>query len=103
MPKYSFECAKCGIVFSKIVSYDDKELILCPNCSSGTEVLPSLPQKVVVDEKADPYRNKSVKRGIGEIMKKRNFEHSKKHELGELVEKFGKDKIKKTSFGKGIK
>ena len=103
MPKYAFKCDACGVQFVKITPYELRKYCDCPSCGNVAKVLPSMPQKLVVDEKLDTYRNKSTKRNINEVMKKRTEDHVKKHEVGELVSRWGKERLRKTSYGKDIK
>jgi len=102
VPQYRYKCEKCGI-FSTIVSYEKRNDVVCTRCNGKVTLLFANPQDCSVTETPDKYKNKRIKRGIGKIMRERTTDHVRKHELGELIEKHGIDKIKKTSFWRGKK
>ena len=102
MPQYKYNCKKCGD-FSTIVLYEDRNDVVCPKCGGEVTLLLGSPQDCSVTETPDKYKNKRVKRNVTEILQKRNVDHTRKHELGGLIEKHGIENIKKTSFWKGRK
>ena len=97
MPQYSYICKKCG-KFSKLVKYEQRLDVRCPNCDACVEIFFGKPLDCMVTETPDKYRNKRIKKDVQRIIKERNINHTKKHELGELIEKHGIENIKKTSF-----
>lgn len=100
MPKYRFICKKCNNSFEKIVAYDERSNIICEKCNNIVQCLPPLSQPVIVNDLVDPYRNKTIKKDINKIMKKRQVDHGIEHELGEMVNKMGLPAVKKTSYWK---
>ncbi|MBO8168043.1 MAG: zinc ribbon domain-containing protein [Thermoanaerobacteraceae bacterium] len=37
MPNYDFKCKDCGELFTKRVSWQDKDKVRCPKCNGETE------------------------------------------------------------------
>ena len=35
MPIYEFACNECGLYFSSLISYADRDKVHCPECKSG--------------------------------------------------------------------
>jgi predicted nucleic acid-binding Zn ribbon protein len=64
MPKYSFKCGNCGLEEQKIVSYDKRNFITCSKCGTTMKFKPPIPADNIVNEMADSYRNKVIKKDI---------------------------------------
>ena len=99
MPFYRFQCTNCDIVFTTICHPDNIKDTRCQKCGDISTMLPSLINEPTVNVCLDGHKRKKVMRGINRIMKDRSKKYQKKYELGEMVEKFGVDKIaKNTNF-----
>ena len=103
MPKYTYKC-KCGNVFERIVTYEERtKLSTCKKCFKQVKRSLSVPMDFVVNELADRYKKKHIKKDVTQIMKKRSVDHVREHELGKMIEKHGLKEIKKTKYWKGKK
>lgn len=89
MPIYRFICEECDHEEELFVvdrkNYDIPE---CENDHGEMKKAPAAPFKGVITEK-DKTRNKNVKRGITDQLKKRSHEHFVKNEMPDLIKKYG--------------
>ncbi len=90
MPLYSYKCTECEAQTQVLVSKKDKlEEIPCESCGKPAQYqLPQVGDMTVYDT-ADKNRNKKVRRGVTEMLKKRMVEHNRKYLVPERVDQFG--------------
>lgn len=103
MPVYNFECVECSATFNFKVPYSEKDQERsCIKCSKLLKRIYNPPSKSSVLELGSKYHNKSYKKGMQDVLKRRSRDDSLS-KIGEIVEKQGFDAIKNTNLVKNGK
>jgi len=93
MPVRIYICSKCTKTKKKLFKTHEEENSfvspMCPECNVLMKRKVATVSDAIVKEQADSYRNKQVKKDLNSIMKRRSKEHHVKHELPDLIAKYG--------------
>lgn len=102
MPFYNYKCNSCHKDLTKKTTIKDRDEIVNCGCGGFFERMISTLDSFEVTELSDKYRNKSIKKNITEILKKRTRDYSKKN-IGAMIEDKGIEDVSKTSMMKNGK
>lgn len=92
MPSFSYRCSVCGKDFQKVVVYEGRHQVVCPECGKPATLQVG---KIVAEGEVEVYdivmpdTNKKCRRGINDILKDRWWDHKLKHDVAEHVEVHG--------------
>lgn len=89
MPILVFKCPQCNSEKRRL-SYKMKEQEMeCTECAVRMNKVLGSPADPIICEKADPYRNKQIRKDLDAIMKARSKKHFTEVELEGLVDEHG--------------